>query len=93
MRLALSSPERPRRADKVLVCAGEFRLIIFRPYIGEALVGKVKSQSPEGIVGASARRWMQRWNVPQLTIDASAVSVGFFDDILVPPNLLPDWSA
>ncbi|TNY18248.1 RNA polymerase III subunit Rpc25-domain-containing protein [Rhodotorula diobovata] len=49
----------------------EFRLIIFRPYIGEALVGKVKSQSPEGIV----------------------VSVGFFDDILVPPNLLPDWSA
>jgi len=33
--------------------AGEFRLIIFRPYIGEALVGKVKSQSPEGIVGPS----------------------------------------
>jgi len=25
--------------------------------------------------------------------DVRAVSVGFFDDILVPPNLLPDWSA
>jgi hypothetical protein len=31
----------------------EFRLIVFRPYIGEALVGKVKSQSPEGIVSES----------------------------------------
>ncbi|BGO98730.1 DNA-directed RNA polymerase III complex subunit Rpc25 [Rhodotorula toruloides] len=49
----------------------EFRLIIFRPYIGEAILGKVKSQSPEGIV----------------------VTVGFFDDILIPPNLLPDYSA
>ncbi|GAA6043185.1 hypothetical protein JCM8097_008717, partial [Rhodosporidiobolus ruineniae] len=48
----------------------EFRLIIFRPYIGEAILGRIKSQSPEGIV----------------------VSVGFFDDILVPPTLLPDWS-
>ncbi|BGP39290.1 DNA-directed RNA polymerase III complex subunit Rpc25 [Rhodotorula kratochvilovae] len=49
----------------------EFRLIVFRPYIGEAIVGRVKSQSPEGIV----------------------VTVGFFDDIFVPPNLMPDWSA
>ncbi|GAA5873674.1 hypothetical protein JCM8547_002672 [Rhodosporidiobolus lusitaniae] len=48
----------------------EFRLIIFRPYVGEAIVGKVKSQSPEGIV----------------------VTVGFFDDILIPPSLLPDYS-
>ncbi|KAL8293747.1 hypothetical protein RQP46_000448 [Phenoliferia psychrophenolica] len=46
----------------------EFRLVIFRPYIGEALVGKVQSQSPMGVV----------------------VSVGFFDDILVPPILLQD---
>ncbi|GAA6059858.1 hypothetical protein JCM10212_007063 [Sporobolomyces blumeae] len=49
----------------------EFRLVMFRPYIGEAIVGKVKSQSPEGIV----------------------VSLGFFDDILVPPSLLPDQCA
>ncbi|GAA5979933.1 hypothetical protein JCM11641_007590 [Rhodosporidiobolus odoratus] len=49
----------------------EFRLIIFRPYIGEAILGKVKSQSPEGIV----------------------VTLGFFDDILIPPTLLPDYSA
>ncbi|KAK4695519.1 DNA-directed RNA polymerase III subunit RPC8, partial [Phenoliferia sp. Uapishka_3] len=49
----------------------EFRLIIFRPYIGEALVGKVQSQSEAGI----------------------SVSVGFFDDILVTPNLLRDQMA
>ncbi|GAA5952224.1 hypothetical protein JCM8115_003540 [Rhodotorula mucilaginosa] len=56
--------------DGCLYYKTEFRLIVFRPYIGEALVGKVKSQSPEGIV----------------------ISVGFFDDILVPPTLLPDYS-
>ncbi|GAA5852630.1 hypothetical protein JCM5353_005885 [Sporobolomyces roseus] len=46
----------------------EFRLIMFRPYVGEAILGKVKGQSPEGIV----------------------VTLGFFDDILIPPTLLPD---
>ncbi|GAA5882850.1 hypothetical protein JCM16303_002494 [Sporobolomyces ruberrimus] len=46
----------------------EFRLIMFRPYVGEAILGKVKSQGPEGIV----------------------VTLGFFDDILIPPALLPD---
>lgn len=29
----------------------EFRLIMFRPYVGEAILGKVKGQSPEGIIG------------------------------------------
>ncbi|GAA6019056.1 hypothetical protein JCM10207_006302 [Rhodosporidiobolus poonsookiae] len=48
----------------------EFRLIIFRPYVGEAMLARVKSQSPDGIV----------------------VSVGFFDDMLIPPSLLPDYS-
>ncbi|KAM0752490.1 hypothetical protein T439DRAFT_312667 [Meredithblackwellia eburnea MCA 4105] len=48
----------------------EFRLVIFRPYIGEALVGKVQSQSEAGIT----------------------VSLGFFDDILITPSLLPDHS-
>lgn len=49
----------------------EFRLIVFRPFVGEALVGSVRSQSELGIT----------------------VSLGFFDDILIPPNLLPDHSA
>lgn len=32
----------------------EFRLIIFRPHTGEAFVGKVKSQSSNGITGPSS---------------------------------------
>ena len=35
------------------VFVAEFRMIMFRPYIGEAILGKVKSQGPEGIVGES----------------------------------------
>ncbi|KAI5481853.1 DNA-directed RNA polymerase III subunit RPC8 [Pseudohyphozyma bogoriensis] len=57
--------------DGCLYYRTEFRLLIFRPYMGEAFVGKVQSQSEAGIT----------------------VSVGFFDDIVVPPNLLPEYSA
>lgn len=41
----------------------KFRLVMFRPFVGEVLEGKVRSSSEEGI----------------------HVSLGFFDDILVPP--------
>ncbi|KAK4052259.1 TOR complex subunit lst8 [Microbotryomycetes sp. JL221] len=57
--------------DGCLYYKCEFRLIMFRPYVGEAIIGKARSQSEEGI----------------------KVSVGFFDDILVPASLLPEWSA
>ncbi|KAG1468857.1 hypothetical protein G6F56_003596 [Rhizopus delemar] len=39
-----------------------FRLVVFRPFVGEILVGKIKSCSSAGVV----------------------VTVGFFDDILIP---------
>ncbi|KAI9275988.1 RNA polymerase Rpb7 [Sporodiniella umbellata] len=45
-----------------------FRLVVFRPFVGEILVGKIKSCSPAGVV----------------------VTLGFFDDILIPgPALQP----
>ncbi|GAA5994435.1 DNA-directed RNA polymerase III subunit RPC25 [Rhodotorula paludigena] len=56
--------------DGCLYYRCEFRLVVFRPYIGEALVARVKSQSPDGIV----------------------VTLGFFDDIHIPPNLLADYT-
>ena len=43
-----------------------FRFIVFRPFIDEVLVGKIKSCSREGVT----------------------VSLGFFDDILIPPEYL-----
>ncbi|SCV68036.1 BQ2448_157 [Microbotryum intermedium] len=49
----------------------EFRLIVFRPFVGEAFLARVSSQSEEGI----------------------KVTVGFFDDILIPPHFLPLDSA
>lgn len=69
-----------------------FRLIMFRPFIGEAFLGKVVSSSPSGLTGAfcftieslfSAKRRLREW-------PGEIVSVGFFDDILVPFALLPD---
>ncbi|KAI9295518.1 hypothetical protein K502DRAFT_324306 [Neoconidiobolus thromboides FSU 785] len=44
----------------------EFRMIVFRPFIGEVITGKVKSMSDKGI----------------------KISLGFFDDIEILPNLL-----
>ena len=43
-----------------------FRFIVFRPFIDEVLIGKIKSCSREGVT----------------------VSLGFFDDILIPPEYL-----
>lgn len=69
----------------------EFRLIIFRPHTGEAFVGKVKSQSSNGIAGPSSLSSPLTKIFPQLT-ERAIVSLGFFDDIVVPPNLLPEHS-
>ncbi|KAI8049892.1 DNA-directed RNA polymerase III subunit RPC8 [Syncephalis plumigaleata] len=44
------------------------RLVIFRPFEGEVLVGRVRSCSPSGV----------------------HVTLGFFDDILIPPELLQE---
>ncbi|RCH87315.1 DNA-directed RNA polymerase III subunit RPC8 [Rhizopus azygosporus] len=47
-----------------------FRLVVFRPFIGEVMVGKIKSSSPAGVV----------------------VTLGFFDDILIPGAALQPGS-
>ncbi|KAG0238486.1 RNA polymerase III subunit Rpc25 [Mortierella sp. GBAus27b] len=47
-----------------------FRMVIFRPFIGEIIMGKIRSCNQEGI----------------------RVSLGFFDDIMIPYNFLQDGS-
>ncbi|CAG2111296.1 unnamed protein product, partial [Medioppia subpectinata] len=47
-----------------------FRFVVFRPFIGEVIVGKIRSCSRDGVL----------------------VSLGFFDDILIPPHYLQDNS-
>lgn len=44
----------------------QFRYIVFRPFIEEILIGKIRSCSQEGV----------------------HVTLGFFDDILIPPSAL-----
>uniref|UniRef100_T1J1V3 DNA-directed RNA polymerase III subunit RPC8 n=1 Tax=Strigamia maritima TaxID=126957 RepID=T1J1V3_STRMM len=43
-----------------------FRYVVFRPFVNELIVGKIKKCSPEGV----------------------HVSLGFFDDIIIPPDAL-----
>ena len=53
--------------------AVEFRLVVFRPLVGQILTGKVASCDQQGV----------------------RISLGFFDDIQVPVQLLPtpsSWS-
>ncbi|XP_052768075.1 DNA-directed RNA polymerase III subunit RPC8-like isoform X2 [Mya arenaria] len=45
-----------------------FRFVVFRPFIDEILLGKIKSCSKDGV----------------------HVSMGFFDDIIIPPNAMQD---
>ncbi|CEP08572.1 hypothetical protein [Parasitella parasitica] len=47
-----------------------FRIVVFRPFVGEILTGKIKSCSPSGVV----------------------VTMGFFDDILIPGGALQPGS-
>ncbi|CAB4480647.1 unnamed protein product [Rhizophagus irregularis] len=47
----------------------KFQLVVFRPFIGEILEGKVSSNTPEGV----------------------KVTLGYFDDILIPTNNDDGW--
>ena len=52
-----------------------FRLVVFRPFIGEVIVGKVRSCDE---------------------LSGINVTLGFFDDIVIPPGLMPEgcrWDA
>lgn len=61
----------------------DFRLVVFRPFISEVLVGKVKSQDEDGIRGrytpnTTARLLMKR-----------AVTMTFFDEVHIDVSQLP----
>ena len=54
------------QGDAAAHCKVRFRYVVFRPFVGETLVGKVRSCSREGV----------------------HISLGFFDNIIVPPEYL-----
>lgn len=60
-----------------------FRYIVFRPFIEEILIGKIRSCSQEGVHGGYNSKdslFVICYFIP--------VSLGFFDDILIPPTAL-----
>lgn len=66
-----ASEGRVRWGDGCLYYTVLFRLVVFRPFTNEVLVGRISSSTSEAI----------------------RVSMGFFDDIYIPPHLLPTPSA
>ena len=66
-----SSEGRVRWGDGCLYYTVVFRLVVFRPFTNEVLVGRISSSTSESI----------------------RISVGFFDDIFIPPHFLPTPSA
>lgn len=77
------------------------RLVVFRPFVGEALVGKVMSSDETGIRGESIRdhdiniprMMMYRNSLHPMIRPTATVSMGFFDDIHIPTHLMPEPSA
>ena len=60
-----------------------FRLVVFRPFDGEILSGRIRSSSQEGVHGMILLR-------ASYQMYGYLVSMGFFNDILIPPALLPE---
>lgn len=57
-------------------------MIVFRPFRGEIVLGKVSGGTEKGIKSTHHPAFLQYY------ISWIAVGVEFFNDILVPPNLL-----
>ena len=73
-----------------------FRLIVFRPFASEVLIAKVKSSSSEGIRRTLCIEWLNlafSFTNSTFIIHLYIVTLGFFDDLIIPPSFLPVPSA
>lgn len=61
-----------------------FRYIVFKPFIEEILMGKIRSCSQEG-VHSNFKNYLFILLIVKV---AFTVSLGFFDDIIIPPTAL-----
>lgn len=69
-----------------------FRYIVFRPRIGDIITGKIRSCSREGVHGMSCLTFHFKYkylrSVNPIALCVFLVTLGFFDDILIPPTAL-----
>jgi len=65
-------------------------MVVFRPFVSEVIIAKVKSSDEEGI----RRAFPVSFHGPQRTlISFLPVSVNFFDDLYIPAAYLPQPTA
>lgn len=58
----------------------QLRLVVFRPFKGEIILGKIRSCSKLGVHGIF------------VFLILNSVTIGFFSDLLIPPSFLPENS-
>lgn len=76
--------------DSLLV---EFRLMVFRPFKGETLLGKISSATPDGIHGKPSTKIRSceiTGSCDKSNIVARQVRTEFFEEIFVPYKELPE---
>lgn len=66
----------------------EFRVIVFRPFKGEIILGRISSASEFGMKSTFVRTKENRLLVQVFFLTGNAVALDFFDDIFIPPHLL-----
>ena len=64
-------------------------MVVFRPFVSEVILAKVKSSDEDGIRRLFASPILST----QIPHSSRIVSVGFFDDIYIPLTYLPEPSA
>lgn len=66
-----------------------FRFVVFRPFMEEILIGKIRSCSADGIHGKSLIIFHHKFVIFALLILCFVtVTLGFFEDIIIPPHKL-----
>lgn len=71
----------------------KFRMIVFRPFKGEIILGKITGGTEKGIksmCNLESLSSLQPYLCDCASTNPFTVSLEFFNDILVPPNLLLD---
>ena len=69
-----------------------FRMVVFRPFVSEVMLAKVKSSDEDGIRRMPCLAPRCVLSFPSSCLHP-AVSVGFFDDMYIPSTYLPEPSA
>lgn len=68
----------------------KFRLIVFRPFKGEIILGKISGGTEEGIKGMFSEQDPFPRTASAILTAYMSVGIEFFNDIRIPPNLLFD---